>query len=602
MTLIEDYAFIGDLKTGALVSRDGSIDWLCLPNFDSAACFAALLGDHTNGRWAISPAEDVETTREYRAGTLTLITTHTGPRGTVRVTDAMPTADARTDIVRRIEGVSGTLTLEHLFTVRFGYGRIKPWVHRRPDHSDYGCEELILAVAGPDMLALRGPRLPTPQDGQHTDKFDVSAGEVLTFELTYSSASDPIPGPVDIRSRIHLSEQNMRDWVGQNAYCGDYDEIVERSLITLRGLTHKEFGGIVAAPTCSLPEEIGGERNWDYRYCWLRDSALTLEALIRSGFAEAALSWRDWLVRAVAGDPADLQIMYTINGGRDLLERTLDHLPGYENSTPVRIGNGAVGQLQTDVLGEVMCALAMVRETGFGESDESWALQRALVNNLCENWTRPDHGLWEIRGPKQHFTHSRVMVWAALDRAVRAVDAHGFSGPRDRWADIREKVRAEVLEKGVSKGRGCFTQHYETDEVDASLLVIPSLGFLPADDERFVKTVEAVESDLLRDGLVLRYRTTSKVDGLSGDESPFLACAFWLVSAYAELGRVEDARTLMDRLVGLANDVSLMSEEYDPHDKRQLGNMPQAFSHLALVMAACDLAAADTGHQDSAVD
>ena len=600
MTLIEDYAFIGDLKTAALVSRNGSIDWLCVPNFDSPACFAALLGDDTNGRWAISPAEEVETTREYRPGTLTLITTHKGAHGTVRVTDSMPAADGRTDIVRRVEGLSGTLSLEHLFTVRYGYGKIKPWVHRRPDHSDYGCDEVILAVAGPDLLALRGPRLPTPEDGQHTDQFDVHEGDLLTFELTYSSASNPVPGPVDIHSRIHHSDQDMIDWVSKCAYSGAYADVVKRSLITLRGLTHREFGGLVAAPTCSLPEEIGGERNWDYRYCWLRDSALTLEALIRAGFAEAALSWRDWLVRAVAGDPADLQIMYTINGGRDLVERTLDHLPGYENSSPVRVGNGAADQVQTDVLGEVMSALAMVRDAGFEESAESWALQRALVNNLCDNWTQPDNGIWEIRGPRRHFTHSRVMVWAALDCAVKAVDEHGLPGPRDRWADIREKVREEVFEKGVSKERGCFTQHYETDEVDASLLVIPSLGFLAADDERFVKTVEAVESDLMRDGLVLRYRTTSKVDGLSGDESPFLACAFWLVSAYAELGRVDDARTLMDRLVGLANDVGLLSEEYDPGDKRQLGNMPQAFSHLTLVMAACDLAQAETSDDHSA--
>jgi len=582
---IEDYAVLGDLGTAALVGKDGSVDWLCLPRFDSPACFAALLGGPEHGRWLLGPDEEVTCTREYVEHSAALETTYTSANGQVKVLDLMPIGDGRADVVRRITGVEGTMRFRHEWVVRFGYGKIMPWVRRQAMHGT----EVITAVAGPDRMILRGPRLPRAVDGRHVDEFEVAAGEVLTFSSTWVASHHRLPQPLEFEPRITATIDRGNDWARMCSYQGPYREAVVRSLLTLRLLTHDGTGGIVAAATTSLPEDPGGERNWDYRFCWLRDASLTLEALLESGFGTEARVWRDWLLRAVAGDPQDLQIMYGVDGARELTERTLDHLPGYEGSSPVRIGNGAVDQRQTDVLGEVMIALQMARDMGAPEDADSWSLQRKLVEELADHWDEPDNGLWEIRGPLRRFTHSRVMVWAAFDRAIAAVERHGLEGPVDRWRELRDKVRDEVLEHGYDHERGTFTQHYDTTEVDASLLVIPDVGFLPGDDPRVLGTIKAVEEDLLHEGLLLRYRTQSGVDGLSGHEHPFLACSFWLVEAYALAGRLDDAHELMERLLALQNDVGLLSEEYDPVDERFIGNFPQAFSHLALVGAAHQL-------------
>ena len=596
VTPIEDYAVIGDTETAALVSREGSIDWLCLPRFDSPSCFAALLGTPEHGRWLLRPTGKARTTRSYRGHSFVLETIHETDTGTVRVIDLLPLGDGRADILRRVEGVSGTVEMEHEWVVRFGYGAIVPWVSHTSEESDDG--ELLSAIAGPDLLVLRGTRLPKADHGRHCDRFDVKEGESYDFSMTWFPSWSQIPEPLDIAGRIESTVETSEEWIGQCTYEGPYRESVVRSLLVLRLLTDSKRGGIVAAATTSLPEDLGGERNWDYRYCWLRDASLTLEALIRSGFVGAAELWRDWLVRAVAGDPEDLQIMYAVDGGRDLPERVLEHLPGYGDSRPVRIGNGAVKQRQTDVLGEVMIALHEAREGGLEGSKQAWRVQSALVNNLAKHWDEPDNGLWEIRGPRRHFTHSRVMVWAAFDRAVKAVEQHGLDGPVEQWRELRQKVHDEVCAKGFNTDRNTFTQHYETDEVDASLLLIPLVGFLPPDDPRVRGTIAAVEKDLLRDGFLLRYRTETGVDGLSGDEHPFLACSWWLVSAYAMTDELDKAHALMERLVALLNDVGLIAEEYDPGAGRQMGNFPQAFSHLTLIGAAHALAAAEEGKKN----
>jgi uncharacterized protein (TIGR03083 family) len=583
---IEDYALLGDTGTAALVGRDGSVDWLCLPRFDSPACFAALLGTPEHGRWLISPVGESHCTRRYVGNSFVLETTHTTPTGVVRVIDLMPLGDGRADLVRRIEGVSGTVRMRHEWVVRFGYGKYRPWVTRHRDHHGH---EWISAVAGPDMLVLRGSRLPHAEDGHHVDEFDVGAGDRLTFSTTWFQSHHPVPEPLDVDSRIADSIRTSERWALVCDHSGQWRDAVLRSLLVLRLLTHGGTGGIVAAPTTSLPEQFGGRRNWDYRYCWLRDASLTLVALLSSGYVEETVLWRSWLLRAVAGDPPDMQIMYAVDGGRELPERELAHLPGYAGSHPVRIGNGAAEQRQTDVLGEVMSALEMARQLGLRDSTDSWSLQRALVEELAEHWDEPDNGLWEIRGPLRHFTHSRVMVWVAFDRAIAAVERHGLDGPVEKWRELRERVKAEVLERGYDPVRNTFVQHYDTTETDASLLVIPAVGFLPGDDPRVLGTIRAVEEDLMDGGLVMRYRTQSGVDGLPGDEHPFLACSFWLVNAYALAGRHDDACDLMDRLVALANDVGLLSEEYDPVRQRMVGNFPQAFSHLALIGAAVTL-------------
>ena len=581
---IKDYAVIGDRHTAALVGRNGSIDWLCLPRFDSPACFAALLGDEDNGHWQLCPVGDYTATRRYIDDSTTLETTFTTADGVVTLLDLMPTGDDRADVVRRLTGIEGTVRIQHEWVVRMDYGHVRPWVTRQTLGRR---DKVITAVAGPDQLVLRGPRLPQAIDHRHRDEFDVAAGDTLTFSTTWVPSSDPPPGKERMRKRIRATISDERDWLASCDLEGvPQRPLVARSLLTLRLLTHERTGGIVAAPTTSLPEDFGGERNWDYRYCWLRDAALTLESLIAAGATDEATAWRSWLLRAAAGDPEDLQIMYAVDGARRLPELELDHLPGYAGSRPVRIGNGAVDQRQNDVLGEVMIALAASRDAGVASDASAWSLQRQLVDRLAETWQEPDHGIWEIRGPVQRFTHSRAMVWAAFDRAVHAVEEHGLDGPVDRWRELRDQVRAEVLERGYDEGRGSFTQHYDTTEVDASLLVLPLIGFVAGDDPRMLGTIEAVEQDLLRDGLVLRYRTESGVDGLRGDEHPFLACSFWLVSAYAEAGRRDDAEALFDRLCELPNDVGLLAEEYDTGGSRMVGNFPQAFSHLALVQAA----------------
>jgi GH15 family glucan-1,4-alpha-glucosidase len=579
---IEDYAMIGDRHTAALVGSNGSIDWLCLPRFDSPACFAALLGDEENGRWQLCPVGDYDVTRAYVDHSAALQTTFTTSTGVVTLLDVMPTGDERIDVVRRVTGVRGTVRMHHEWVVRFDYGTAEPWIRRRHEDRD---EPVITAVAGPDKLVLRGPRLPKPSDHRHVDDFDVTQGEVLIFSMTWLPSHCRTPGP-----HRYLVDETIDEevhWVSGLDLTGvPHADVVRRSLLTLHLMTHHETGGIVAAPTTSLPEDFGGERNWDYRYCWLRDAALTIGSLIEAGATDEARFWRDWLLRAVAGSPSDLQIMYAIDGARRLPELTIDELPGYAGSRPVRIGNGAVTQRQTDVVGEVMLALEAARESKLGQSDDSWNLQRLLVNHLGANWKDRDNGLWEIRGPLQHFTHSRVMVWVAFDRAVKAVERHGLKGDVEHWRDLRDEVCSEIMEQGFNAERNTFTQHYETTEVDASLLMLPLVGFVDGDDPKMLGTIEAIEQDLMRDGLVLRYRTQTGVDGLSGDEHPFLACSFWLVCAYAAAGRRDDAHALFDRLVGLTNDVRLLSEEYDPVNRRMVGNFPQAFSHLTLVQAA----------------
>jgi len=582
---IADYALIGDRQTGALVGTNGSIDWLCLPRFDSSACFAGLLGTDEHGHWQLCPAGDYEVSRRYVGASSALETTFTTSDGVVTLTDLMPPCDGRADVVRRVHGVRGTVRMRHEWIVRLDYGAIVPWVRRETVDG----EAVITAIGGPDRLVLRGPRLPRASDHRHTDEFDVQEGAVLTFSTTWLPSHVPLDGLGAVDERVAATIAEDEKWAGRCRSDMPHPDLVRRSLSTLRLLTDAQTGGIVAAPTTSLPEDPGGERNWDYRFCWLRDAALTIGALIEAGYTTEAQLWRGWLLRAVAGDPADLQIVYAVDGARRLTELDLPHLPGYADSRPVRIGNGASLQRQLDVLGEVMIALEQVRQAT-GHADKSaWALQRALIENLAKTWQQPDHGLWEIRGPQQHFTHSQAMVWAAFDRAVRAVEDFDLDGPVEEWRELRDTVHAEVLERGYDPGRGTFVQHYNTTEVDASLLVLPQIGFVAGDDPRMLGTIRAVEEDLVRDGLVLRYRTESGVDGLPGGEHPFLACSFWLVSAYARAGRTDDAHALFDRLCGLANDVGLLPEEYDAARTRMIGNFPQAFSHLALVRAAFDL-------------
>ncbi|NNG41131.1 glycoside hydrolase family 15 protein [Flexivirga sp. ID2601S] len=590
-TPIEEYAIIGDTETAALVSRQGSIDWLCLPRFDSASCFTALLGGPEHGRWFLGPDGPADSHRRYIGRSSVLETVHETATGIVKVTDLMPLGPDRADIVRIVEGLDGEVDMRHDFVVRFDYGRIRPWMSHEAGHEED--HDVLVAIAGPDMLLLRGSRLPHAVDGHHQDLFTVHAGERLQFDLSWFSSWKQIPPPLDIPSRVTRTIETSQKWASHSTYEGPYADAVVRSLLILRLLTDTRRGGIVAAPTTSLPEDFGGVRNWDYRFCWLRDASLTLEALLKVGFLEATSLWRDWLVRAIAGDPEDMQIMYAVDGGRNLPERELTHLPGYADSRPVRIGNGAVDQKQTDVLGEVMIALQMARDLGMPESEHAWRVQRAMVEELAEHWDDPDNGIWEIRGPLRQFTHSRVMVWAAFDRAVRAVEEHGLDGPVDKWRRLRDQVREEVLTQGFNTAENTFIQHYDTTEVDASLLVIPLVGFLPGDDPRVLGTIERIERDLMHDGLLLRYRTEAGVDGLPGTEHPFLACSFWLVSAYAAAGRLDEAHELMSRLLGLANDVGLLSEEYDPTEHRMVGNFPQAFSHLTLVGAAVAIAEAE---------
>ncbi|MGH3656307.1 MAG: glycoside hydrolase family 15 protein [Micromonosporaceae bacterium] len=586
---IEQYAIIGDTQSAALVGTDGSIDWLCLPRFDSAACFAALLGDHGHGHWQLAPAgEVVSTTRRYRGPTLILETEYVTPTGRVRLVDVMPPRDRRVDVHRRVEGLDGEVEVDMELVIRFDYGHVVPWVRRITDPDG---APAILAMAGPDAVCLRGDILPSAADHRHRCRFTVKAGESYDFSLTWFPSHQQAPGTQSMDQAIERTESFWHRWTRRCAYQGPYREQVLRSTIVLKALTYHPTGGIVAAPTTSLPEQLGGARNWDYRYCWLRDTALTLRALMSTGHREEARRWRDWLLRAVAGDPHDLQILYGLGGERRIAEWIPDWLPGYQGASPVRVGNAAYTQYQADVYGEVLGALHQARVSGIAEDTFSWSLQKALLADLEQTWDQPDSGVWEVRGPQRHFTHSRMMVWVALDRAIRAVEEFGLSGPVDRWRTLRDKVHAEVRDQGFNSELGTFTQYYGSRNVDASLLQVTHLGFLPPDDPRVIGTVEAVEREL-RDGpLVWRYRTEAEhqgetVDGLPPGEGAFLACSFWLVRAYADAGRTADARALFEDLLALTNDVGLLAEEYDPVAGRMTGNFPQAFSHLGLLSAA----------------
>ncbi|PWC54311.1 glycoside hydrolase family 15 protein [Azospirillum sp. TSO22-1] len=585
---IEDYALIGNTHTAALVGRDGAVDWLCLPRFDSEACFAALLGAAENGRWRIAPDGEVKAVRRrYLPGTLVLETEFETAGGTVALIDFMPPQmdrdEDRADLVRIVEGRRGRVDLSMDLVLRFGYGAVVPWVRR--------CDDGLSAIAGPDAVALRTP-VPLRGEDFHTRAaFTVAAGERTPFTLIWHRSHLPAAPAEDPDALLAETEAWWRAWSGRCRTAGPWREAVERSLITLKGLTYGPTGGIAAAATTSLPEKIGGERNWDYRFCWLRDSAFTLYALLTAGYREEAEAWRHWLVRAVAGMPAQLQIMYGLAGERRLDEWEVPWLAGFEGSRPVRIGNGAHGQCQLDVYGEVLDTLHIARRNGLARDDDSWRVQRALLKHLETVWHAADHGLWEVRGPARQFTHSKVMAWVAFDRAVQAVEQSGVEGPVERWRELARRIHAEVCEKGFDAKRNSFVQYYGAKHTDAALLLIPQVGFLPPEDPRVVGTIEAVERELSVDGgLLQRYPTEPEVDGLPPGEGCFLACAFWLVDAKVMLGRHEEARELFERLLELRNDVGLLAEEYDPVARRQLGNVPQAFSHVALVNSAHNLA------------
>jgi GH15 family glucan-1,4-alpha-glucosidase len=576
---IEDYAIVGDTQAAALVGRDGSIDWLCLPRFDSPACFAALLGDARNGRWRIAPAGDVKRVeRRYREDTLVLETDFHTEDGAIRVVDCMPPRGEAPDVVRLVQGLEGRVEVEMELILRFDYGHVVPWVRR---HDAY-----LLAVAGPAAVRLDTPVRTRGQDRTTRASFAVSKGDEVPFVLTFYRSHEPEPAPVPAAAAVADTEAWWRDWIEP---CDTDDPLVRRSLLTLKALTYAPTGGIVAAPTTSLPEQLGGVRNWDYRFCWVRDATLTLNALIEGGFVEEAGAWRDWLLRAVAGDPRDMQIMYGCAGERRLTELELDWLPGYEDSRPVRIGNAASEQFQLDVYGELMDALLHAREHGLPPDEHAWKLQRTVLDFLEGAWDQPDEGIWEVRGPRRHFVHSKVMAWVAFDRAAKTVERFGQRGDADRWREICGDIHREVCEQGWDEDRGTFTQSYGSQALDAALLLIPRTGFLPGDDPRVVGTIEAIQRELVQDGFVLRYPTDESDDGLPPGEGAFLPCSFWLVDALAMAGRRDEARELYDRLAALANDVGLFAEEYDPKTGRLVGNFPQAFTHVALVTSAASL-------------
>ena len=582
---IEDYGLIGDLQTAALVSRHGCIDWLCFPRFDSGACFAALLGDEENGRWSLRPASDITSAqRRYRGDTLVLETELACDEGVVRRIEFMPPRGEAPDVVRIVEGVEGTVPMKMRMSIRFDYGSIVPWVRRK--------DEGLHAVAGPDALLLATP-IDLVGRNLHTEaEFDVAPGDRVPFVLTWFPSNQDLPQHTDAEQALVDTDSFWREWVTDCVHVGRFREPLVRSLVTLKALTYAPTGGIVAAATTSLPEALGGVRNWDYRYCWLRDATLTLLALVRAGYDGEARAWRDWLLRAIAGRPGEVQIMYGIAGERRLTEVELEWLPGYERSTPVRIGNAASQQRQLDVYGEVLDALYHARLSGLEPSKDAWALIRKLLQWLEKGWREPDEGIWEVRGPRRHFTHSKVMAWVAFDRAVRMIEEDGLGGPVDRWRALREEIHDEVCREGLSEKLGAFTQSYGLDRLDASLLMIPLVGFLPADDERVVATVAAIERELVEDGLVTRYRADEEntdVDGLPPGEATFLPCSFWLVQVYALQGRLDEAEKLFERLIGLRNDLGLLSEEYDVKAERLVGNFPQAFTHLTLVDAALTL-------------
>jgi GH15 family glucan-1,4-alpha-glucosidase len=590
---IEDYALVGDLQTAALVGRSGSVDWLPFPRFDSSSCFGALLGGREHGRWLIAPASGGPATdRRYRDGTLVLESEWQTRDGRVRVTDFMPQRETKPDIVRIVEGLEGAVRMRTELVIRLDYGSVVPWVRRLDERS-------LLAVGGPDGLLLRTPVDLQPEGMTHTATFTVRAGERVPFTLTWFPSHERLPKVVDPERALADTERLWHEWVAGCKYDGEYAEAVHRSLIVLKALTYAPTGGIVAAPTTSLPELIGGERNWDYRYCWLRDATFTLYALLNAGFTQEASAWRDWLLRSVAGDASKVQILYGVGGQRRVPEFELPWLPGYAGSSPVRIGNAAHEQFQLDVYGEVMDVLHQARMHGLDPSDHAWSLQRTLLDFLEGAWDRPDEGIWEVRGPRRHFVHSKVLAWVAFDRAVQGAERLGLDGPVERWRRLRQEIHDEVCREGFNTKLGSFTQSYGSAELDASTLLIPILGFLPPDDPRVVGTVEAVQHDLTRNGFVERYRTRAQneVDGLSGGEGVFLPCSFWLVDALLMIGRRGEAERLFEDLLGIRNDLGLLAEEYDPAEKRLLGNFPQAFTHVGLVNSAYNLSQSESPHR-----
>jgi GH15 family glucan-1,4-alpha-glucosidase len=582
---ISDYALIGDLHTAALVSRTGSIDWLCWPRFDSGACFAGLLGGPPYGRWLVAPAGDVvRTTRRYRPGTLILETEIETAEGTVVLIDFMPHRDARSDLIRIVVGRSGRVSMRTQLIIRFDYGSIVPWVTQT-----HGTPTELTAIAGPDKLVLRTPVTLRGEDATTVGEFSVAAGESVPFVLDYCASHLPAREPIDAANALAETENFWTDWSGQCIYKGDWPEAVMRSLITLKALIYEPTGAIVAAPTTSLPEQIGGERNWDYRYCWLRDATFTILALMNAGYFDEAHAWREWLLRTIAGNPAQAQIMYGIAGERRLPESEVPWLPGYEDSRPVRLGNAASTQQQLDVFGEVADAVHHARRGSLAPSAPGWEVQLALTEHLETIWDRPDAGIWEVRGPLQHFTHSKVMAWVALDRAIKAIETHRFEGPIDRWRVLRRRIHADVLSHGFDSARGSFVQAYGSKQLDASLLLIPLVGFLRPSDPRVRGTLEAIGRELMVDGLVRRYHTSHTDDGLPPGEGAFIACSFWYVDNLVLAGRHGEARDMFEQLLTLRNDVGLLAEEYDPGTRRQLGNFPQAFSHVALIDSAFNL-------------
>jgi glucoamylase len=584
---IESYAMIGDCASCALVGDNGAIDWLCLPRFDSAACLAALLGTAEHGTWRIAPDGTCRTTRAYRGRTLILETRFETETGAAVLTDFMVPGAANGTLVRLVRGITGHVEFTTDIALRFDYGATIPWVTRLDDHAGF------CAIAGPDMLILRTPVKLRGQDMRSVARFRVSAGQTIPFVLSHGASHLAPPPPVDAEAVLAETEAFWAAFASRLNYQGAYKDEVDRSLITLKALSYAPTGGIVAAATTSLPEQLGGGRNWDYRYCWLRDATLTLFALMRAGCTDEAAAWRDWLHRSVAGSAAQIQIMYGLRGERALPERELPWLPGYEGAKPVRIGNAAAAQLQLDVFGEVTQCLHLARRHGLSTPHHGWALQKNIIDHLARIWDQKDQGIWESRGDPQHYTFSKIMVWVALDRMIKDATHYRLSGPVEDWKALRETIRERVLREGFSEQRNAFTQVFGGKDMDATLLLIPRTGFLPPDDPRVRGTIAAVEQDLFKDGFVLRYRTDSNLDGLPPGEGAFLACTFWLVDAYVMQGRRDEARKLFERLLGLCNDVGLLAEEYDPAAQRQVGNFPQAFSHVALISAALSLTEAD---------
>jgi GH15 family glucan-1,4-alpha-glucosidase len=581
-SFIEDYALIGDCHTAALVARDGSVDWLCFPRFDSGACFAALLGTQENGRWLLSPASQIKSIqRRYRKGTLVLETDYETQDGAVTLVDCMPPRSKESDLVRLIVGRRGQVRMRMQLIIRFDYGSIIPWMR--------GTNNGIRAIAGPDILVLQTNVALQSEGLATTAEFTVSEGERIPFVLMWHPSHEPTPPIADAEEMITHTERWWQRWSNRCTYQGPWRDAVVRSLITLKALTYAPTGGIVAAATTSLPEQIGGVRNWDYRHCWLRDATFTLYALMIGGYTEEADAWREWLLRAVAGSPSQINIMYGLAGERRLTEFKVGWLPGYEGSAPVLVGNAAYRQFQLDVYGEVMDALHLARRTGKEPDENAWRVQRALIEFLESAWTEPDEGIWEVRGPRRHFTHSKIMAWVAVDRTVKSIERFGLPGPLERCRKLRAAIHEEVCRKGFDPERNTFVQFYGGKDLDSSLLMIPLVGFLPPTDPRVQGTVQAIARDLMTDGLVVRYATKQEVDGLPAGEGAFLACSFWLADNFALLGRRDDAVRLFERLLELRNDVGLLSEEYDPVKRRLVGNFPQAFSHVSLINTASNL-------------